>query len=253
MVKEELIQHSPVRIFMNSIKGGLKSGELGLIASPSGIGKTSVLVQIALDKLLQDKKVIHISFTRQTNYVLAWYEDIFDEFIKKKNLENEQEVKNNIVKNRVLIKFSQEGISSNQILKSLRALINSGCFNAEVIIIDGFDFSSAEEGHVAAIKAFASEMGVSCWYSCNVTVDQRSIDQKSVDLRSGEKPFYDQFYDQRNIPLVLKESASLFDVIIILEPKSDHIALTVSRDRDVYNPEHLALKLDPKTLLILEN
>jgi hypothetical protein len=25
----------------------------------------------------------------------------------------------------------------------------------------------------------------------------------------------------------------------------------VSKDRDVYNPEHLALKLDPKTLLIL--
>jgi len=242
MVKEELIQRSPVRIFMNSINGGLKAGELGLIASPSGIGKTSVLVQIALDKLLQDKKIIHISFTRQTNYVLAWYEDIFDEFIKKKNLENEQEVKNNIVKNRVLIKFSQGGVTSDQILRSLRALIKSGGFNAEVIIIDGFDFTAAEEGHVAAVKAFASEMGVSCWYSCNVTGEQQSSDQLS-----------DHIYDQRNIPLVLKDSAGLFDVIIVLEPKSDHIELTVSKDRDVYNPEHLALKLDPKTLLILEN
>ena len=62
MVKEELIQRSPVRVFMNSIHGGLRPGELGLIASPSGIGKTSVLVQIAMDKLLQDKKVIHISY-----------------------------------------------------------------------------------------------------------------------------------------------------------------------------------------------
>jgi len=241
MVKEELIQRSPVRIFMNSINGGLKSGELGLIASPSGIGKTSVLVQIALDKLLQDKKVIHISFTRQTNYVLAWYEDIFNEFIKKKNLENELEVKNNIVKNRVLIKFTQGGISSEHILRSLNALIKSGCFNAEVIIIDGFDFSLAEEGHVAAIKSFASEMGVSCWYSCNVNGEKAYSDPSS-----------DQIYDQRNIPLVLKDNTELFDVIIVLEPKSDHIALTVSKDRDVYNPEHLALKLDPKTLLILE-
>jgi len=239
MVKEELIQRSPVRIFMNSINGGLKSGELGLIASPSGIGKTSVLVQIALDKLLQDKKVIHVSFTQHTNHVLAWYEDIFDEFIKKKNLENEQEVKNNITKNRVLMKFSQSGITSDQFQRSLKALIKSGGFNAEAIIIDGFDFSAAEEGHIAAIKAFASEMGVSCWYSCNV----------NADLRSGENPFY----DQQNIPTILKNSANLFDVIIVLEPKSDHIALTVSRDRDIYNPEHLALKLDPKTLLILEN
>jgi hypothetical protein len=242
MVKEELIQHSPVRVFMNSINGGLKTGELGLIASPSGIGKTSVLVQIAMDKLLQDKKVIHISFTRHTNYVLAWYEDIFDEFIKKKNLENEQDVKNNIEKNRVLIKFTQGGISSDQILKSIRALIKSGCFNAEVIIIDGFDFSSAEEGHIAAIKSFAAEMGVCCWYSCNVTGEKAYPDQSP-----------DQIYDQRNIPLVLKDCADLFDVIIVLEPKSDHIELTVSKDRDIYNPEHLALKLDPKTLLILEN
>jgi len=244
MVKEELIQRSPVRIFMNSINGGLKSGELGLIASPSGIGKTSVLVQIALYKLLQDKKVIHVSFTQHTNHVLAWYEDIFDEFIKKKNLENEKEVKNNITKNRVLMKFSQAGISSDQFQRSLKALIKSGGFNAEAIIIDGFDFSAAEEGHIAAIKSFASEMGVSCWYSCNVNADLRS-----ADLRSGEKPLY----DQQNIPTILKDSASLFDVIIVLEPKSDHIALTVSRDRDIYNPEHLALKLDPKTLLILEN
>jgi len=244
MVKEELIQRSPVRIFMNSINGGLKSGELGLIASPSGIGKTSVLVQIAMDKLLQDKKVIHISFTRHTDHVLAWYEDIFNEFIKKKNLENEQEVKNDIIKNRVLMKFSQGGISSEQILRSLRALIKDGGFNAEVIIVDGLDFSTVEEGHFSAIKSFASEMGVSCWYSCNVTEDLRSS-----DIRSGEKPFY----DQRNIPLVLKGSAGYFDVVIVLEPKSDHIALTVSRDRDIYNPEHLALKLDPKTLLILEN
>jgi hypothetical protein len=85
-------------------------------------------------------------------------------------------------------------------------------------------------------------MGVSCWYSCNVTGEKAYSDQSS-----------DQIYDQRNIPLVLKDSADLFDVIIVLEPKSDHIELTVSRDRDVYNPEHLALKLDPKTLLILEN
>jgi len=234
MVKEELVQRSPVRIFMNSIHGGLKSGELGLVASPSGIGKTSVLVQIALDKLLQGKKIIHVSFTRHTDYVLTWYEDIFDEFIKKKNLENEQNVRDEIVKNRVLMKFTQEGISSDQIIRSLRALIKDGAFNAEAIIIDGYNFSMAEQGHVAAIKSFAAEMGISIWYSCTI---------------EGEGPLY----DKRNIPLVIKDYADLFDVIIVLDPKQDHIALTVSRDRDAINPEHLALKLDPKTLLILTN
>ena len=233
MVKEELVQRSPVRVFMNSINGGLNAGEIGLVASPSGAGKTSVLVQIALDKLLQGKKVIHVSFTRHTDYVLAWYENIFNEFIKKKNLENEQDVKDGIVKNRVLMKFAQGGIAGEQILRSLRALIKEGGFDADAVIIDGFDFTAAEKTGMTEVKAFAQEMGLSIWYSCNV---------------NGKKPFY----DKRNIPLVVGDYADLFSVIIVLEPKPDHIAFTVSRDRDTSNPENMALKLDPKTLLILE-
>ena len=233
MVISELIQRSPVRIFMDSIHGGLKPGELGVIASPTGIGKTSVLVQIALDKLLQGKKVIHISFTQHTDYVLVWYENIFEEFTRKKNLEDEEDVKNDIVKNRVLMKFNQEGPTVDQILKSLRALIKDGGFNAEMIIIDGFDFSAAKEGNIAEVKTFAVEMGVSIWYSCTVKGDVLS-------------------YDKRNIPLALKNYADLFEVIIVLEPKPDHIALSIPRDREMYNLKRPALKLDPKTLLILE-
>jgi hypothetical protein len=230
----ELVQRSPIRVFMNSIHGGLKNGELGIIASPSGIGKTSVLVQIALDKLLQGKKVIHISFTQHTDHVLAWYEDIFNEFISKKNLENEQDVKSDILKNRVLMKFTQGGITGEQILRSLRALIKDGGFNAEALIVDGFNFSPACESDIKAIKSFAAEMELSVWYSCNVKAEEH-------------------FHAPKKIPQVINDYSSLFAVIIVLEPKADHIALTVLRDRDVNNPENLALKLDPKTLLILEN
>ena len=238
MILNELIQRSPIRIFMNSIHGGLGNGELGVIASPSGIGKTSVLVQIALDKLLQGKKIIHISFTQHTDHVLTWYENIFDEFIRKKNLENEDEVKNEIVKNRVLMKFNQEGTTTDQILKSLRALIKDGSFNAESVIIDGFDFSRAKKDSIIALRAFAAEMGVSVWYSCTV--------------KSGEPP-----YDKHNVPLIIKDYADLFEVIIVLDPKpepaaSGHISFTVSKDRETYDAAHPELKLDPRTLLILE-
>jgi hypothetical protein len=150
------------------------------------------------------------------------------------------------------MKFTQGGVSSEQILRSLRALIKDGGFDAEAIIIDGFDFSLPREpateangiaspmrgsplvGHIAAVKAFAEEMGVSAWYSCTV---------------SGEEPFY----DKQNIPNVVKDCADCFAVIIVLDPKPDHITFTVSQDRNTCNPENLALKLDPKTMLILES
>ena len=233
MVKEELVQRSPIRIFEQSIHGGLKAGEIGIIASQSGIGKTSVLVQLALDKLLQEKKVIHVSFTQHSHYVLSWYEDIFDEFISKKNLEDAAEVKNGVVKNRVLMNFNQDGMSKDQIIKGLRAMITEGGFAAESVIIDGFDFSRADHECIANVKAFARELGLSVWYSCTVK-------------DSGQQ------YDKENIPLVIQGFADLIDVVIVLEPKRDHIELTVSRDRDARNTNAMAMRLDPKTLLILE-
>jgi hypothetical protein len=233
MVKEELVSRSPVRIFEQSIHGGLKAGEIGVIASQRGIGKTSVLVQIAMDKLLQARKVIHVSFTQHTDYVLAWYEDIFDEFISRKNLENPRDVKNDVVKNRVLMNFNQDGMSGDQILRSLRAMIVEGGFKAEAIIIDGFDFSRMDRERLSAVKDFARELGLSVWYSCNVP---------------GEGPQY----DRKGMPLLIKDFPDLVDVVIVLEPKPDHIELSISKDRDAFRPEAMAMRLDPKTLLILE-
>jgi KaiC/GvpD/RAD55 family RecA-like ATPase len=231
MTTEDLIQRSPIRIFEQSIHGGLNGGEIGIIAAPNGIGKTSVLVQIALYKLLQSHKVIHVSFVQHADHVLSWYEDIFDEFTKKKSLEHANEVKNSLVKNRVLMNFNQEGMTHEQILKSLRSLIIEGGFKAEALIIDGFDFSLAHEELLKAVKQFGTELDVSVWYSCSI--------------REGA-------YNNRKIPLVIKDYVDVIDVVITLEQKFSHIELSVSKDRNVYNPSSAALKLDPKTLLVLE-
>ena len=236
MILTELVQRSPIRIFEQSIHGGLKAGEIGIIASLNGVGKTSVLVQLALDKLLQGKKVIHVSFTQHTHYVLAWYEDIFNEFISRKNLENPGEVKNDVVKNRVLMNFNQDGMSKDQIIRSLRAMIVDGGFNAEAIIIDGFDFSRADRERIAGVKAFAGELGLSVWYSCTV---------------KGNADGTGPQYDRQNIPLALKDFIDLIDVVIVLEPKPDHIEFSVSKDRDSFDTKAMAMRLDPKTLLIL--
>ncbi len=233
MVKQELVQRSPVRIFEKSIHGGLKAGDVGVIASRKGVGKTAVLVQIALDKLLQGKKVIHVSFTQHTDYVIAWYEDIFAEIAKKKNLDNALEVKNDLVKNRVLMNFNQDGVTSDQILRSLRAMIVDGGFKADALIIDGYDFSRATVERIAAVKKFAAELGLEIWYSCTVGSEELA-------------------YDKNNIPMVLKDYVDMIDVVVVLEPKQDFIQFSVSKDRSVYNPAALELRLDTKTLLIAE-
>jgi KaiC/GvpD/RAD55 family RecA-like ATPase len=233
MIKEEFIAKSPVRILEKSIEGGLKAGNLGVIASRKGIGKTSVLVQLALDKLLRGEKVIHVSFNAHTSYVISWYENIFSEIARRKNLENLDELKDQLVRNRVIMNFTQEGVTVDQVIRSLKAMIVDGGFDAKTIIVDGFDFTRTTPERFDKIVEFVSQMGLEIWYSCTL---------------AGEEPLF----DKNGIPIILRDISRLISVLIVLEPMQDHIHLKVVKDQDRLNPKDLNLKLDSRTLLIAE-
>ena len=233
MLKEELIAKSPVRLLEKSIEGGLKTGNIGVIASRKGIGKTSVLVQLALDKLLQGERVIHVSFTAHASYVISWYENIFSELARRRNLEKLGDVKDGLVKNRVIMNFAQDAVSIDQIIHSLRALINEGGFKATTLIVDGYDFSKGSGDRLSKVKAFAAEIGLEVWYSATL---------------GGEEPQL----DKNNIPVLLHECIDSISVLILLEPKAEYIHFTVVKDHGRMNPQDLKLKLDAKTLLIAE-
>jgi KaiC/GvpD/RAD55 family RecA-like ATPase len=233
MLKEELITKSPVRLLEKSIEGGLKTGNIGVIASRKGIGKTSVLVQLALDRLLQGEKVIHVSFTAHTSYVISWYENIFSELAKRRNLEKFAEVKDSLVKNRVIMNFAQETVTIEQIIHSLRAMINEGGFKASTLIVDGYDFSRSSGDRLAKVKAFAAEAGLEVWYSATISGDEHQM-------------------DKNNVPHLLQECLDSISVLILLEPKAEYIHFTVVKDHGRMNPQDLKLKLDAKTLLIAE-
>jgi len=233
MLKEELIAKSPVRVLERSIKGGLMAGSIGVIASRKGIGKTSVLVQLALDRLLQGEKVIHVSFTAHTSYVIAWYENIFNELAKRRSLEKVEEVRDDLVKNRVIMNFAQEGVTIDQILRSLKAMITEGGFKAKTLIVDGYDFARSSKAEMVKVTAFAKEMGIEIWYSCTLV---------------GEEPLV----DKNNIPVILREYIDEIGVLILLEPKAEYIHFVVVKEHERMNPQDLKIKLDAKTLLIAE-
>jgi len=121
MIKAELIRRSPLRILEKSIQGGLGKGNIGVLAARKGVGKTACLVHIATDKLFQDKPVIHVSYAARVDYIIAWYEDIFREIAKKRQLESALEVHDAIIRNRVIMNFKQDATRTDQVLKSYAA------------------------------------------------------------------------------------------------------------------------------------
>lgn len=233
MVKSELIKRSPLRILEKSIHGGIGSGNIGIIASRKGVGKTACLVHIATDKLLQDKHVIHVSFSGRTDHIINWYEDIFREIAKKRELESAVEVHDEIIKNRVIMNFSQEGISSDQIIAGLKAMIENGNFAAEVIVVDGYDFSKVKYEDLEKLKTFAEELGLEVWFSASLKAE-------------------DPIFDKQGVPNELKHILDNTAVVITLYFSGEYVHLRLVKDHDEIRTQDLHLSLDPKTLLIAE-
>ena len=61
MQPEQLIERSPMRAVAASIRGGLESGQVGVVLAPAGVGKSAFMVQVALHSLLKGSPVLHVS------------------------------------------------------------------------------------------------------------------------------------------------------------------------------------------------
>lgn len=232
MLKTEIIKKSPLRILEKSTHGGLGQGNLGVIVARQGIGKTACLVHIATDKLFQDKHVIHLSFATSPSHIIAWYEDIFSELALRLNLENAMDVHDELIRNRVIMNFNQEGVKIAMVVSSLRSMIKDGGFKADCIIVDGFDFSRASLNDLETLKHFAEELGLEIWFSASL--------KDTVEL------------DENGIPLLLKPFVKHFAIIILLQSEKGYVRLELKKDHDHMRLKDLHLRLDPKILLITE-
>ena len=234
MIKSELVKRSPLRILEKSIDGGVGKGNIAVLASRKGVGKTACLVHIATDRLLRGGHVIHVSFAARVDHIISWYDDIFKEIAKWKNLEGAIDVHDEIIKNRVIMNFNQAGVQTEQVLKSLEAMIRDGQFPADMIIFDGFDLSVSGREDLLAIKEFAQAVELEVWFSASL---------------KGEDPLFDDKW----IPHELAGVLDIIDVLISLQFEGDHVRLQLAKDHGKPNPGSPHLRLDPKTLLIAED
>ena len=234
MVKQELISRSPLRILEKSIHGGLGKGNIGVLAARKGVGKTACLVHIATDKLFQDKPIIHVSYASRVDHIITWYEDIFKELARQKDLELPEDFHDDVVRKRVIMNFKQDGVKTEQVLRSVEAMIVGGNFSADTVIVDGFDFSrpSGTED-LKKFREFGARLGLEIWFSASLR---------------GEEPLF----DERGFPRELEASLPLMDVLITLKAESDNVRLNLVKDHDYPVAKGLHLHLDPKTLLIAE-
>lgn len=230
---QELNKISPLRVFDEAINGGLGKGNMGVIVSRHGVGKTACLVHLATDKLLRGENVIHVSFSGNVEHVMNWYKEVFREISEVQSLDDAHNVYSSILSNRVVMNFSQNQVSIEKVLKSLKSLIEQGAFKADAILFDGYKLTIAEDDDIIKIREFAKEMNLEVWFSV-----------------SPVRP--DVVYDEYGVPNTLEKYIPSIDVLVGLRYREDvdKVVMTVVRahGEDVAKP--LSVRLDPKTMLI---
>ena len=221
MVKQDLFEKSPVRLFDEATEGGLKAGEIGLVTAKKGLGKTSVLVQFGMDTLLQDKQLAHVTFDLHSSNVISWYDGIFAELAKKKN--GAADLKDDVVAKRTILNFSLDNFTLAKVVNTLKAL-KAGGIEVAGVVMDGVDYAKVSEDDVKAVADYAKSENVKIWFSASA---------------EGEKL-------SDSVPSALE---GYFAIVAHLEQKANDVELTVLKLRDRKNVE-TSLKLDTKTLLI---
>jgi len=214
MVKQDLYNKSPVRLFDAATEGGLKEGGLGLVTSKKGLGKTSVLVQFGMDTLLKDEQLVHVTFDLHSSNVISWYDGIFAE-IAKKSAGNSAELKTDVVSKRTILNFSLDNFSLEKVVSTLNALKAGGIAVAGVVM-DGIDFSKVSEADVKAVADYAKKENVVLWASSD------------------------------SVPANLENN---FSIIVNLSQTSDAVVVDITKLNEKKNIS-TGLKLDSKTLLI---
>src|SRR5210317_1507469 len=144
MLKEDLIKKNPLRVLNPLTPETLPDHRMGLIMARAGLGKTAILVQIAMDSMLRGQKVLHVSVGEGLEKAKAWYEDVFKYIAEGYQLDNAAEVEEELMRSRMIMTFKESSLSRPKLEERLNDLVSQDIFRPDIVLVDGYDFAGSD-------------------------------------------------------------------------------------------------------------
>lgn len=236
MYRKEVNAQSPLRILDKSIHGGLGKGNLGVVMARAGVGKTACLVQIGLDDLLRERPVLHVALEQTVEHVQSWYDALFHDLAIQTDLDDADNVRAMIARNRVIHAFADHDIWPERLERTVELFKSHLHFNPAAILVDGYDWSAhsvtENAAMIGAFKTYAKMLGAELWMTAQTH-------------REGTGSHPD------TIPPPCDSYADLIDVALFLEPHGDDVAVRLLKDHDNASPPDIHLHLHPDTLRLV--
>jgi len=233
MDREMIIRRSPMRLFERSLHGGLGRGHIGVVTSRAGTGRTAFLVGVALDGLLRDRKVVHISTQYSADRIREYYEEVFHDLAESTHLEDRLRVHLQVERNRMIHTFLDHNFNVERLTSALDYMSKHVHFEPSTIIIEGYpEWDKATEDELKALKALAERFQSEMWLEAMVH-------------REGEER------DDRGVPPRIARFEEYISVILRLKSAEDHVRLQLIKDHDNTELADVHVELDPRTLLLV--
>ena len=232
MTLNKMIQRSPVRVFEKVIGGGLGAGNLGVVLSRPGVGKTGFLIGLAVDQLLQGKKVLYISTKESVDHINTFFEEVFHSMSTALELDNLLQRQLEMERNRQILVYNRKSFSLEKLAESAGFLKEVTGFEPDMVILDGTPrFESTEVWEIEGVKKLGVDWGAEIWTSSNTH-------------REGQE------MDDRGVPSTVVKFEDHLNVIVALCPESEHIKINTIKEHGSEDIAQVSLELDPRTMLI---
>lgn len=228
MGKEDLIAGNPLRVLGLDRTAEEGNQSLGLVMARAGLGKTAILVQIALDSMIRGNKVLHVSTGESIEKTRDRYDDILALTLKDQSVEDLV----GVGQKRMIMTFRENVFSRAVLEERLKDLIHQDIFKPNCLIIDGYDFDGNGRQAMEELKQLMADLGISViWFSA---VSHRDDERVSAD----------------GVPAPCHAIDDLFDVVLVIKPDEELMKLDILKCAYCEVEPGTTLMLDPSTMLI---
>lgn len=168
MHREDSTGQGALETLERSIEGGLGPGRLCVVAARQGVGKTAVLVGIALENLLRGRKVLHVSLEQAVEKSRRQYDEIFAGTARERGLENDWSLGLDLERNRRIHNYLDNTFTVARMAETLESMRSICDFRPQVIVLDGYDFNRKGGGGLSAIRDLAGSAEAEIWMSAAI-------------------------------------------------------------------------------------
>jgi hypothetical protein len=231
MFRSELNEHSPLRVLDTALSGGVGVGRLAVVTARAGVGKTAFLVQVGLDALLQEQRVLHVSIGDSIDDVRGWYDSLFNDLARRNRLDDVNASRLLVERHRMIQTFADTQFSAAKLHSIAGMLAEHAGFRPAHILIDGLDWSKIDGEVLEAFKATATLVEGDVWLTA---------------LSHREDPV------NGDLPRPLTRLAEHIDVAVALQPRSTHVDLQILKG-GASEGGATSLALDPDTMTLVDH